>query len=288
MSETDVSPTCTCGCGGPGIEAQGLCSTAYKRNRRRQIAYGRWRARVPVDSAREHVRRLTDAGLRWAQIAVLAGVSRGTIRNITLPDTTNISADVESAVLAVPVPARPGDVVAPHALVPIHGARRRIQALIAYGYPQMHLSRELGIAAGHAAMCAFVGRHAGNHQGKYVSADMERAVKALFDRLQMIPGPSHQAREYGRKRGWALPFEWDEEALDDPRGTPTRARYRRESTEADRSDRDEKSAERRTRVAELTAAGLSAGQIAVQLRISKRTVVRDRSYVADTSLGEAS
>lgn len=290
MSAQDIYPVCTCGCGGPGSKAHGMCDTGYKQWRRRQIAYGRWRVRVPVDAARAHVERLMDAGLRPAQVADLAGVHPGTIRNILLPETENISADSERAVLAVAAPARPGDVVSDVALVPIHGARRRVQALIAYGYPQTHLARELGIAHAHAAMGAFVERRAIRARGgKWVSASLERAVKALFDRLQMIPGPSQDAREYGREREWALPFEWDEEALDDPQGQPTRARYRRVSTEKDRSERDANTAERRSRVVELTHAGLTSNEIAVQLRISQRTVVRDRRYsVAEARHQEAS
>jgi DNA-binding CsgD family transcriptional regulator len=280
VSETAVYPTCTCGCGKPGDEAHGLCNTAYQRWRRRQIAYGRWQARVPVDAARAHVKHLRDAGLSTPQIAELAGTNRGTIRNIGLPETSSITADVERAVLAVPVPDRPRDVVADNALVSIVGARRRIQALIAHGYPQAYLARELGVASNHAVMAAFVERRLPRTSvGRRITAGRDRRVKAMFDRLQMTPGPSQNARNYGRKRGWALPFEWDEESIDDPRGAPTRARYRRESTEGDRSERDAKAAERRKRVAELTDAGLSAGQIAVRLGISQRTVVRDRGHI---------
>ena len=244
------------------------------------MAYGRWRVRVPVEPAREHVERLVEAGLRYTQIGPLAGVSRGTIRNILLPETVRIAAHVEQAVLAVPIPTRPGDVVEDNALVPVFAARRRIRALIAHGYSQTYLARQLGMPPAHAVMSVLVERKLrAGATGQYITASRERAIKALFDQLQMIPGPSDQAREYARERGWALPFEWDEEALDDPNGTPMCAKYRRESREGDRTERSEKAAERRSRVAELTAEGLSAAEIAVRLGISQRTVVRDRGHI---------
>ncbi|MGK8559564.1 hypothetical protein [Nocardia gipuzkoensis] len=235
------------------------------------MAYGRWQPRVEADEARAHVERLLGAGLRKAHVAALAGVSKATVVNVTRADTERISADIERAILAVEVPERAADVADGNARVPITGARRRVQALVAFGYPQSHLARELGIDPSHATFAALVQRRLPvDHTGQTISAERERAIKALFDRLQLTPGPSQRARDYGRKRGWALPFEWDETALDDPRGVPQRARWR-PPTRSQRRDA------RREQVAALTAQGLSADQIAQQLGITARTVVRDRA-----------
>jgi high-affinity K+ transport system ATPase subunit B len=110
-----------------------MCVTSYKRYRRRQIAYGQWRPRVPVATARAHVEALIEAGLRPTHVADLAGINATTVSNITHPATSRIQAEIERAVLAVPIPDRPGDVTADNALVPITGACRRFQALIAVG-----------------------------------------------------------------------------------------------------------------------------------------------------------
>ena len=45
-------------------------------------------------------------------------------------------------------------------------------------------------------------------------------VKALFDELQWTPGPSDAARRLGREKRWQLPFQWDEDQIDEPDGRP--------------------------------------------------------------------
>ncbi|WP_227982710.1 helix-turn-helix domain-containing protein [Nocardia spumae] len=236
------------------------------------MAYGRWQPRVTPDSARAHVEQLFAAGLKPKHVAELAGVSQATMSNLARPETTHISAKTEQAILAVEVPERVGDVAADTALVPITGARRRIQALIAYGYPQSHLANELGIKPNHTTIAALTERVLpDSHTGQSLPAGRDRDIKALFDRLQLTPGPSDRARAYGRERGWALPFEWDEDALDDPDARAVRGGWQpRTSKELRR--------ERRAQVAELTAQGRSAPQIAEQLHTTTRTVVRDRRF----------
>lgn len=246
-----------------------MCATSYKAWRRRQIAYGRWQARVPAGPVREHIAALRKAGLLSAHIAELASVSRGTIFNLTETDREQVSAKVAKAVLAVQIPERPADVVPGNALVPMHGARRRFQALIANGYPQADLARELDWDPRHVTIAEMVGRVGQHHHGQSITAERDRAIKALFDRLQMIPGPSERAREYGRAKGWALPLEWDEDALDDPAGKPQRSRWTPASSRA----------ERREQIAELTEAGRPAWQIAAQLGINRRSVERARQLV---------
>ncbi|WP_280496256.1 helix-turn-helix domain-containing protein [Nocardia asiatica] len=258
-----------------------MCSPAYNRLRRRQMAYGRWQPRVEAGEARAHVERLLGAGLRKTHVAALAGVSKATVVNVTRADTERISADIERALLAVEVPERVADVAAANARVPITGARRRVQALVAFGYPQSHLARELGIDPSHATFAALVQRRLPvDHTGQTISAERERAIKALFDRLQLTPGPSQRARDYGRKRRWPLPFEWDETALDDPHGRPQRGRW----TPPKRTERRDA---RREQVAVLTAQGLSADQIAEQLGITARTVIRDRAEAAKAGSGSS-
>lgn len=272
MTRSAKPPMCGCGCGRPGRFGRGMCQAAYERHRRRETAYGRWQPRVPVERARDYLEKLQAAGLRPAQVAELAGVSAATVRNVGQAERERISAAVEHAILAVPIPERPGDVAPDHALVPVLGARRRVQALIAHGYPQSHLARELGINPSSSTMCSLIGRPntANGGTGQTITAHRERAIRDLFDRLQMTPGPSDRARAYGRERGWPLPFEWDEDAIDDPAATAERARW------TPKSSREE----RREQVRDLTARGLSNPQIADHLRVTVRTVERIRHLVS--------
>ncbi|WP_187684311.1 hypothetical protein [Nocardia wallacei] len=209
------------------------------------------------------------AGLGFAQVARLAGVDHVTVGRVARDPQARVTAEVEAAILAVKVPERAADVTPENALVPIHGAQRRVQALIASGYPRAHLARLLGMRSNSGAMEALIGKnYRGGQAGKSVLAARDRQVKELFDRLQFLPGPSERARAKGRRSGWALPFEWDEAALDDPRGKPVRARWTSRST----------TDERRDQVAELTERGLSAQEIAERLGTTDRTVQRDRAY----------
>ncbi|MBY8861121.1 hypothetical protein K7711_31915 [Nocardia sp. CA2R105] len=222
-------------------------------------------------SAREHLDRLQAAGVPANQIAKLAGINHSVLSR--LPNAVHITRRTEAAILAVDVPEDATAVVQDTALVPSVGAVRRIQALVASGYTQTELARELGIDP--ANMRPLTGRPAGDgrHLGEEVTAGRHRQIAELFDRLQMTPGASERSRELGKKLGWALPFEWDEDQIDDPAAQPTRSRW---TPTSGRIERRSSRIERREQVAHLTELGMSAGQIAVQLGVTGRTVVRDR------------
>ncbi|MBF6065424.1 hypothetical protein IU500_34390 [Nocardia terpenica] len=223
-----------------------------------------------ADDARARIEQLQAAGMLRTQMAQLAGLTHSTIGRI-VGGQDRISADVEAAILAVGVPERVADVTAANALVPIHGARRRMQALVAFGYPRRELAAQLGIPTNSGQMTVLMGlQRRGERFGLTITAEREREIKALFDRLQFTPGPSERARARGRRKGWALPFEWDEDSIDDPRGRPVRARWTPRSS----------SEERRAQVTELTERGLSARQIARRLHTTDRTVTRDRTRTA--------
>lgn len=258
----------TCHCGKPGDFGRGMCQNHYNERRRREIAYGRWEPRVLADETRAHVEQLQAVGVNPFQLAQLAGISKTTIKNVLDPQVERISAETARAIQAVDIPARASDITEDKALVPILGAQRRIQALVAYGYPQNHLARQIGIRPGSTTMSALVGRPnlGGGSTGVSVTAAHDRAIKEVFDRLQLVPGPSARARDYGARRGWALPLEWDEAELDDPAAQPIRARWTPASALA----------ERREQVHELTSRGMSAGEIATRLRIEVYVVTKDR------------
>lgn len=261
----------SCACGTDQAKGRGLCSTHYAGYRRRQIAYGRWNPRVPADAVRTHVAAMRAAGVNQNQLAKLTGVAQPSLSRImTAGPDARVAAWVEAAVLAVPVPDRAAEVTTDNALVPILGARRRFQALVASGYPATHLAREMGLTRTNRTVCSLMG-HRADSDGRVtqeISAEREREVKALFDRLQMTPGPSRQARALGQMRGWPLPLEWDEAVIDDPNGCPEKARWTPESA----------SEERREHVDRLTGQGLTAPEIAERLGINVRLVERDRAH----------
>lgn len=248
-----------------------MCVTHYGAYRRRQIAYGRWNPRVPADAVRAHVEAMNAAGVNVNQLAKLSGVSQPALSQIMAggPDR-KIKAQVEAALLAVPVPERGAQVTTDTAMVPILGARRRFQALVASGYPATQLARELGVTRSNRTIASLMGQRADStgRITRLITAERERVIKDLFDRLQMVPGPSPQARAFGERKGWPLPIEWDEHAIDDPNGRPVKARWTPASARE----------ERREQVAALSKRGLTSDQIADRLGINARLVERDRTH----------
>lgn len=276
MGRSQQVQLCGCGCGRPG-QWRGMCKQTYDRTRYRQRAYGRWQesTKVPADAARAHLQQLEAAGVNRAQVAQLAGLGPSTISRIAQPEWENIRQQVEYAILSIEIPDRAADVTAPNALVPITGARRRIQALVADGHPISHLAQELGIPDRGNSMAALVGRpDPHGHIGTHIHAERECAVKDLFDRLQLTPGPSDQARAYARTRGWPLPLEWDEDDLDRPDGRPTSSR-RTEWTDllSRREERRQQREERDERVMRLLTYQ-SAAEVAEIVGVTQRTIER--------------
>jgi transcriptional regulator with XRE-family HTH domain len=169
---------------------------------------------VDAEPARLHIKALQAAGLGLRRISELSGVNRKVLQWVMTgrseraqPPSARISARNARKIVAVPVPEVTHRVAAAHQLVDAVGTIRRLQALVAFGYPRADLARRLGVAPSNATRLfrADSGR---------VTAGLARRVEDLFGQLQMAPGPSSRARNEGAAKGWVLPFEWDEEELD--------------------------------------------------------------------------
>jgi len=217
---------CDCGSSIGSNSGRGMCKGCYTRHIRRETAYGRWEPRVTTDATRAHLEQLFEIGLRQTQIARLSGLSKATVATAADLETERISAETEAAILAVPVPEHVSEVAADEARVPILGARRRIQALVADGHSQRELADEIGLSPVGTGIGNLVGRTT-NSDGQVrgsTSAVIDRRVRETFERLQMQPGTSERARRMGQRNGWPLPLEWDEDAIDHPDAEPVSAR----------------------------------------------------------------
>ncbi|MGN7133409.1 hypothetical protein ACTHQY_09060 [Rhodococcoides corynebacterioides] len=258
--------------------SRGLCHACYMRYLDRQKAYGRFESLyVDAEPARAHVRALIAAGLSQRRITDLAGLNRKALTTLlhgrpergTGPSRRITKANADS-ILAVPIPRRPDQLAAPGDNVDATGATRRLRALVASGWSGNRLVAELDGAVSH---CTVYGLLRGERA--LCAASTARHVAALFDRLQMQPGPSNWARRHARDRGWPLPLEWDEDEIDIPSKSPVQV-----DREAERAERRRIRDERITRVQTLTAMGLSAESIAGRIGVSYRTVERDRRAIA--------
>lgn len=204
---------------------RGLCGACYERTRERNKAYGRWEPdRAPAEPVREHVARLSEAGLSQRRLVELAGLHRSVLGHLLRGGTESpppqwVSHATAERILAVPVPESVIEVAAAHDRVALLGAQRRLRALVADGWPQAELARELGMTPNNMGPLM--------HGDRLITARRHRAVVELFTRKQLTPGPSQRARDYGRARGWARSWQWDEDTIDDPKARPDPSYWRR-------------------------------------------------------------
>ena len=218
---TTTGPRCTRGdCTRPASR-RAMCNACYQTFRTRQTAYGRWESlRVDAGPAREHVTRLLESGLGARRIAELAGTRRANIQALIngRPDRGSgrpkrIARDIAARIVAIPTPTAVHEVAAAGQRVPAVGTARRLRALVAIGWPQSALCHRLGITPSNSTRLF----HSG---GGWVTARTARDAAALFDELQLTPGPSAAARRRAQHLGWVPPLAWDEDSIDDPHAVP--------------------------------------------------------------------
>lgn len=171
---------------------------------------------VPIGPAREHLQRLRDAGMSWKRIAELSGVNSWTVRNVIHVDQDHVRISTARGLLSVPVPGREVDVAFPGAQIPGLGTQRRLRALVALGYSNQQLAAEIDYPKSQFQRLL---------SGEFdVTAAVARKAEAVFQRLQMQPPPdgyaANRARLRAQRRGWAVPWAWNEDDLDNPMARP--------------------------------------------------------------------
>lgn len=186
------------------------CRAANRTYARRRDVYG-WSERVAADwcdaePARQHILELRAQGMGKRRIAEVAGVHLSVIDVILYgkhgsPATRVLRRNADK-VLAVSLDHAPG------AVVDATGARRRIRALQAIGWPLHEIASRIGWATSNLGTLASGGREC--------NADSARKIAAVYDALSMTPGPSARSRYWAEKRGWLPPLAWSDETIDDP------------------------------------------------------------------------
>jgi hypothetical protein len=91
------------------------------------------------------------------------------------------------------------------------GTRRRLQALIAIGWPIRELARQMGWT-GNPGLLLYGER-------QQVHKHTAALVADVYDRLWDVPGPSVRSRRAAARAGYAPPLAWDD--IDDPAATPS-------------------------------------------------------------------
>ena len=234
----------------------------YHARRRLLIERGQWQPLADAAPVREHARKLQQAGMSGAQIAVKARLSKHVVSHLIYGERERISPQTAAAILAVELPpARP----ARTGQEPAVASARRLQALAVLGWSPPVLAGRLGMYPASV-------RRIRDGERDDVETATAAAITALYRELwnQVPPAATKAERiaagkvsRHAARSGWVPAAAWDDDEIDDPAATP-----------ADGWERGE-GRERGTLAAEtldLIALGLDLGQAAERLGVDKSTL----------------
>jgi transcriptional regulator with XRE-family HTH domain len=227
------------------------------------------------------LRALSRAGIGWKRAAELAGISGSAVSRLLFggpgdrPPTRRVRPETAAAILAVTAaPAGLGG----GSLVPSAGTRRRLQALVAIGWPQAQLAARLGVLPSN--LSAMLAR-------EQVTASTARAVTSLYDQLWDRPPAeaghrekiaATRARNHARARSWPPPAAWDDQAIDNPAACPGTGWHR--ATRLSSADLAEEARD-------LLGQGLTRDQVAQRLGRTRYAVDKALSRHPDASSDQA-
>lgn len=179
----------------------GLCSTHYGNVRK---------GLVDATECKAHVSALRKMGYSMRRIAAESGLDTDTLTNLgEWHPGSRVRLSTHEKIMRIPLPAQV--VNGGSQALPNVGTRRRLQALVAAGYSNEFIAAEFGISAVNVGQWL---------RRDYVSAETLDRVRELFNRLQLVPGPSDHARRRAQRLGWQPPLAWDEEDIDNPSAKP--------------------------------------------------------------------
>ncbi|MFD5910290.1 hypothetical protein ACFWHL_16385 [Streptomyces massasporeus] len=189
---------------------------AWNRNRTSAKRSGQWQPHVDADPVRHHLRTLEEHGISIRQAATLAGVGARSLHPLfTRPVRHTVRPEIAAAVLAIdPEQVTPTRIAAT-------GTARRIQALVADGWPMAHLADHLGVYRSYVH--ALIRRHEDGQKilastaGK-VAEGYEQLVGKRPARHGITPRQLKQARNLAASRRWPPTTYWADrmDVIDDP------------------------------------------------------------------------
>jgi hypothetical protein len=204
------------------------CTDAASRDetsRQRAKVFGRYDSgRVEAEPVRAHIQYLMDNGISVKRIAALTGLALSTVGAIRWGRHERGHAPyprVKKTTAAKILALKPAlEHMAPNSYVDSTGTLRRLQALVAIGWSQARLGRQLGVEPGNfgtfmaASQC---------------TARRALAVRDLYEQCWNKPqtgtdwhskAAATRARNLAVARGWLPPMAWDDDEIDIPEATP--------------------------------------------------------------------
>ncbi|WP_404380403.1 hypothetical protein LL946_10525 [Knoellia locipacati] len=173
----------------------------YARDR----AHGR-RRYVDANPTRAKLQRFVDANVPYRAISRACGLSDTAVGNIVDGRNTHVQRATAERIDALTLNAIYDQA---HGTVPSIGAQRRVQALMALGWPKQELEAA-GIPSAQLV----------TRPRSRISVEGWQQVRDVYDELSMTRGPSELTRSRAIARGYPPPLAWDDDTLDDPQATP--------------------------------------------------------------------
>jgi hypothetical protein len=199
---------------------------AWDARRRAAQAAGEWQPHVDADPVREHLRTLARHGITLHRAAEIAGIGPRSLHPLFQPENGQrrpirhtVRPEIAARVLAIdPEKARP-------AKIDPTGTARRIQALVAIGWPMSHTADHLRLSRTYVH--ALVKRSTRDHLILASTADkVDDGYLQIKDRRPcrygITPLMIKKARNLAASRGWPPPAYWDGrmDVIDDPHFAP--------------------------------------------------------------------
>ncbi|MDX3232921.1 hypothetical protein [Streptomyces sp. ME19-01-6] len=201
----------------------GWAVAQYNDAREHAIRRGQWQPFVDAEPVRQHIRNLQSCDMGLRAIATAANVDRKRLQAVLngrpergTPPQAQVRPAFAAAVLAVEPTL---DNLGGKTVINAAGASRRLQALVAAGWPQHHLAARLGMTDGNFGATL--------HRD-HVIVQTGRAVRSLYDELWRADPREHgvdnqaysRARNHAASRQWAPVGAWDDDTIDDPAAFP--------------------------------------------------------------------
>jgi hypothetical protein len=219
--------TLTCvknyGCRLPACQQR---ASDWERDRRQQKAAGTWQSHVDAEPVRQHLHMLSAHNITPRRAAILAGTGLATLYTLLpaqngqrRPVKHTVTADVAERILAI----NPADVTPGH--VDPTGTVRRIQALVATGWPMARVAKPLGLHPSYvsnlirraAAQCTVTGSTATKVADAYTTLSQKRPGRHGIN-AQAVK----RAKNFAASRRWPDTRYWAQhlDAINDPHFTP--------------------------------------------------------------------
>lgn len=190
----------------------------YERARGRAITAGTWQPLLDAEPVRQHLLKLRAAGITIHRVATITGLQYRQVRTFIQHDYGNaaprrrrVTREVAAKILAVNAADHtPGN-------VDCTGSRRRVQALMAIGWPLIYIAERAGIHPSNRSVIL---------SRPTIRATTAQKIAAAYDELRHEKPARHGVRPTSIKRAkqqasankWAPPSYWDErmDVIDDP------------------------------------------------------------------------